>query len=348
MIIESIGVVWGKKYIDNFFKYTLPYFITNKNIYYINQKKLILNVIFKKSEKNIVDIYPKKKFLNIIYYPDFIFNKNKYEVHSAIIKKFIKKINSSSYIFLMYPDQIISDEFFKILLSDNNYSLYFKPGLKIKLNNENRKFIKRNLIRGITSKKLTKFIINNLHIKMKLMTINDSYFNNAPAWIIYKTDKTLITKSFHLTPLLIKNQLIKNSNFNVKKGIDDYISSNFLTKKIKFFENSKKISWASYEAENINNHINFKYSKNFFYSIKWIKSCTTDYQKYLFIKYTYLLSNNYESTNYFIKFKFFLILFLNIINLINLSYYLLTLRVKFVNLFRNIYNLFFSNTLVKR
>ena len=35
---------------------------------------------------------------------------------------------------------------------------------------------------------------------------------------------------------------------------------------IKFFDNSKKISWASYEVENINNYVNFKYSKNFFYS----------------------------------------------------------------------------------
>lgn len=328
MIIESIGVVWGKKYIDNFFRYTLPYFITNKNIYYINQRKLILNVIFKKSEKNIVDTYPKRKFLNVIYYNDFIFNKNKYEVHSAIVKRFIKKINSNNYIFLMYPDQIISDEFFKCLLSDNNYSLYFKPGLKIKLDNENRNFIKKNLIHGITSEKLTKFIINNLHIKMKLMTINDNYFNNAPAWILYKTDKTLITKSFHLTPLLIKNQLIKNSNFNVKKGIDDYISSNFLTKKIKFFRDTKKISWASYETEKMHDYHNFKYTRSFYYSIKWINSCTSDYQKYLFNKYTYFLSTNYENNNYFTNIQFYLMLIYNFTNLKNLLNFFMKLKNK--------------------
>ena len=244
----------------------------------------------------------------------------------------------------MYPDQIISNELFKNLLLENNYSLYFKPGLRIKLNNQNRQFFKNIEANGINSNKLTKFIIKNLHIKMRMMTINDVYFNNAPAWILYNNKYNLLLKSFHLTPLLIKNELIKNCNFDFKKGIDDFISSNFLTKKVKFFENSKRICWASYESENMMDYINFKNSKNFFYSIKWIKSCTSNYQKYLFRKYTYVLSTNYENTNYFIKFKFFLTLFLNVINLRNLyvinlrnlSYYLVSLRVKFVNLFRNI------------
>lgn len=328
MIIQSVGVVWGKSYIDNFFKYTLPFFITKKNLYYISQKKLILNVIFKKSEENIVKDYPTSKFLNIFFFPDFLFNKNKYQVHSIIIKKFLKKINSSNYIFLMYPDTIISSELFKNLLLEKNYLLYFQPGLRIKLNNDNKKYIKQISFSGIDSNKLSKFIINNLHKKMRMMTINDVYFNNAPAWILYKEKYNLIVKSFHLTPLLIKNQLIKNCNFDIKKGIDDFISSNFLTKKIKIFENTKKICWASYETENINDYANFKYTKNLFYSIKWIKSCTSDYQKYLFRKYTYFLSTKYENTNYFIKLRFYLTLFLNVINLRNLLYFLLTLKNK--------------------
>ena len=156
-----------------------------------------------------------------------------------------------------------------------------------------------------------------------MMTINDDYFNNAPAWVLYKTNYDLFIKSFHLTPLLIKNALIKNSNFDVKKGIDDFISSNFLTKKIKVFQNSKKICWASYEFENEKEFIQFKYSKNLLISINWVKNCTSEYQRYLFKKYTFRLSTNYNNKNYFIRFKIFfnilvsLINYKNLLNLIN-------------------------------
>lgn len=315
MIIESIGVIWGQKYIENFFQYSIQHFISIKNIDYIKQKKLNFNIIFKQSEINIVEKLENKNhlpFINKIFLPDYYFQGNKYETHSYLIKKFLKTIHDNSYVFLMYPDTIISNNFFKVLFeTKNDYDLFFMPGLKTVINNENKFFYEKKDYLGISTSLLTNFIYNNLHVKMKLMTLNDKYYNNAPAWLIYNDPKGLIVRSFHLTPILFKNKLIKNNISNNNSGIDEQLTSNYLTNKIKFFSNTKKISWCSYEDETAEDFEIYKNTKNFKASIIWIDSCVTNYQKFLFKKYVFYLSPKFENIKYLKLIKFpFLIPFL--------------------------------------
>ena len=297
----------GEKYIENFFKYSIGHFLSQQNISYIKEKKLQLNVIFKESEKNIVEKFINKNhisFINQIFVPDYKFKKNKYESHSYLVSEFIKKVSSEKYIHLMYPDQIISNNFFEVLFKNNdNFDLYFMPGIRTVIKNENINFLEKINITGIDTKSLTNFIYNNLHIKIKLMTLNNKYYNNAPAWLIYNDPKGLVLKSFHLTPILIKNNLIKNNIDKEFIGIDDFISSIYLTDKIKFFNNSKEICWCSYETERIEDFNIFKNTKDFETTNDWIDKCVTDYQKFLYKKYIFYLTYNDENLESLKKIK---------------------------------------------
>lgn len=223
----------------------------------------------------------------------------------------------------MYPDQIISKNFFQFLFKNKNYyELFFMPGLKIALNKNNKIFLKKKNISGIETKELSKFINNNLHVKMKLMTINNEYYNNAPAWLIYKNPNELIVKSFHLTPIMFKNKLIKYYNPNNKIGIDDYLTKNFLSNKIKFIENSNNVAWCTYENENLNNFSSFKNTKSYIESFRWIESCTSKYQQYLFKKYVFHLFANKKYTDKLKKIKISFILFNLLFSLYKFSKYL--------------------------
>ena len=102
MIIETVTVVWGKEYINDFFNLSLKSLVLDTNLKFIKNKKLTINVIFKEGEKIFVQSFLNKKkngHINAIFYPDIFFEGNKYECHSRIVKKFIRNIDQNSYIF---------------------------------------------------------------------------------------------------------------------------------------------------------------------------------------------------------------------------------------------------------
>ena len=287
MILETATIVWGRSYIEDFFNLSLKSLLTEENIFYINNRKLIINVIFKESEKELVNSFlkdEKSKYINIIFYSDKYFVGNKYMCHSNIIKFFIKDINEENYIFFFYPDMILSKNFLKNILKYEKYDLVFFLAPRVIKEKFLKNFDQHKISLGISEDHLNEFIINNLHIKMKLMTINSKFFNGAIGWLIQKEPNGLIIKSFHHTPVIIKKKIINTALINTNVGIDDYLSDFKLTHKAKIIESSQDISWCSLEEDEPNLYIeaNFKYESVF----KWLTQQTTSYQKINFVKFT--------------------------------------------------------------
>ena len=69
MIIETATVVWGKEYINDFFNISLRSLLSGKNLEYIKDKKLIINVIFKEGEKIFVQSFlnEKKMIISMLF-----------------------------------------------------------------------------------------------------------------------------------------------------------------------------------------------------------------------------------------------------------------------------------------
>ena len=87
---------------------------------------------FKTYPKYIVEKLENKNhlpFINKIFLTDYYFQGNKYETHSHLIKKFLKTIHDNSYFYLMYPDQIISNNFFKVLFEIKKSNLVLSEKL---------------------------------------------------------------------------------------------------------------------------------------------------------------------------------------------------------------------------
>ena len=293
MIIETATVVWGRSYIEDFFNLSLKSLLTQENIFYISNRKLIINVIFKESEKELVNSFLKEeisKYINIIFYSDKYFVGNKYMCHSNIIKFFIKDINEENYIFFFYPDMILSKNFLKNILKYEKYDLVFFLAPRVIKEKFLKNFDQHKISLGISEDHLNEFIINNLHIKMQLMTINSKFFNGAIGWLIQKEPNGLIIKSFHHTPIIIKKKIINAALIKTNVGIDDYLSDFKLTHKAKIIESSQDISWCSLEEDKPNLYIeaNFEYESVF----NWFTQQTTSYQKENFVKFTTYFSSS--------------------------------------------------------
>ncbi len=287
MIIETATVVWGRSYIEDFFNLSLKSLLTKENIFFISNRKLIINVIFKENEKELVNSFlkdEKSKYINIIFYSDKYFVGNKYMCHSNIIKFFINDINEENYIFFFYPDMILSKNFLKNILEYEKYDIVFFLAPRVIKEKFLKNFDQHRISQGISEDHLNEFIINNLHIKMQLMTINSKFFNGAIGWLIQKEQNGLIIKSFHHTPIIVKKKIINTKLINTNLGIDDYLSSRKLTHKIKIIENSEHISWCSLEEDKPNLYIESNIENGIVF--RWFAQQTSSYQKKNFVKFT--------------------------------------------------------------
>ena len=292
MKIETATVVWGQSYIEDFFNLSLKSLIIDENISFIKNQSLIINVIFKESEKDLVDTFLEKEnnnLINVIYYPDTFFQGNKYECHSNIIKNLIKDFDIEDYIFFYYPDMILSKNFIKNIFNFNKFDVVFFTAPRIKKENFVYNFTSKIISNGIDEKILNKFIINNLHIKMHLMNVDSKYFNGAISWLINLNEYGMIIKSFHQTPLIIKRKIVDTDIINLKIGIDDYLSEIKLGPVSKIIEDSEKFSWCSFEndSKELYQETNVKLKS----IIEWISTQTTDYQRKNFL----------ISSSYFVK-----------------------------------------------
>ena len=287
MIIETATVVWGKEYINDFFNISLRSLLSGKNLEYIKDKKLIINVIFKEGEKIFVQSFLNEKkndHINAIFYPDTFFEGNKYECHSHIVKKFIRNIDQNSYIFFFYPDMILGKNFIKNIQEYHKYDLVFFPAPRIKKEKFINYFTNNIAQHGIDEEILNKFIIDNLHIKMHLMNIDSKYFNGAINWLINLNEYGMSIKCFHHTPIIIKRKIIDIDAIDHKIGIDDYISRMKLGSTSKIIEDSEKISWCSFENDfkELHQETNLKFKS----IIDWISYQTTMYQIKNFLNHT--------------------------------------------------------------
>ena len=296
MIVETATVVWGKNYIEDFFNLSLRSLIIEENLSYIKNQKLLINVIFKESEKNLVEPFlknEKNKLINAIFYSDYFFEGNKYECHSKVIKNLIKNLSKESYIFFFYPDMILSKNFVNNIFNFDKYDLVFLPAPRVQKELFINSFNNGILSNGIDEKTLNNFIVNNLHIKMHLMNLESKYFNGAISWLININKFGMIIKSFHQTPIIIKNKLIDINNIDSKIGIDDFFSQVELSSNFKIIEDSEKISWCSLENEDKNLYIetNVKVKSIF----EWISSQTTKHQRENFVNFTSYFANSPEN-----------------------------------------------------
>ena len=294
MKIETATVVWGETYIKNFFNYSLKSILINQNIPYIQNGDLIINIIFRNKDREIVEKYLKEKNsqnINAVFFPDENFIGNKYTCHSKIVNKFIQEINSEKYVLFYYPDMILSKNFVKNLMNYEKFELIFFPAPRVIEKNFKMKFNKDQIIEGIDEFTLNEFIINNLNIKMKLMTSNSDYFNGAIGWLIFKSSRGLIIKSIHQTPVIVKKKLLENLNIDFNKGLDDYLSSIKITDNFKMLDNSKNLSWCS--LENDIPELYLKSKIQYEPIINWINLHTNKFQRKNF-----LMNNSYFVKNH--------------------------------------------------
>ena len=297
-MIKSVTIAWGKKYLDNYFKFH------EANSIYFNKIKTRIKfyLINKLSEENFIKEKIKHYHgcIKNISLPDTYFRGNKYIAHKNILNLIINnkskiKFYNEDFIFLGYPDTIFSSDLFIDLIKKTNFKIIFCPGPRIIEKKKELDYLFKKKKIFLKSEVLSKIIINNLHPKMDLMTINSKYFNNAPAWIIDKNKYGIKIKSHHLTPLMFKKKLLNNKLYSYLV-IDDYLTNNFLTKKIYVYDNSTKGCWCSFEkkksVKNLESYLN---TKNYFDTLKWIKTCTTKYQRFLIKKFSYLIVENKQN-----------------------------------------------------
>lgn len=292
MNIDIITIAWGKEYIEKYFNNLIPSINDNNyenfdEIYKINlvipdHDKYYLNVFKDLITKNKINIIFKEQGKN--------YSKNKYIEFSEFVEYAVDKL-SLDYFIPLYPDMIVSQNFFKAIYNFYNkksYDLIFLPCPRTNLDNSlfNKSYPNWN-----SEINLTNFILNNCHTKMDYLTWNNKYYNNSPAWLIFKFKKSQLYYCFHMTPLLIKRSILQNQL--IDESFDTYVSSNYSNYSYLVINNSRKLCWLSYE-NSITPDNNFEKSRNLFKSFFAFKIINNKKQQKLGYN-SFLLSNDDKS-----------------------------------------------------
>ena len=220
--------IWGKEYINKFFKSTLLCFVKKENQKIIkslnNNSKFCIwtKKIDKEYLDNLKEIKILRKIINIEYfYIDEIFslyryNTNKYEKLSILQNLFISYSYNQDYLIFIYPDFIFNQKSFSELLNRLTFrhSAIFCPVPQIIYEDVIEKIRENNLDNFL--KNIEKNVFANLHDIVLRTIINKNQISSDSSIITYKQDgKFYLFNSFHIHPLAIKVQK-DNPNFYKK------------------------------------------------------------------------------------------------------------------------------------
>ena len=280
--------VWGKKYLDEFTKYTSNSLIKNlrktgnkKNLLYIWTIKKDLEYLKKK--KIIKEL---SKIINIKFYEfDFIkenyyLKNNKYRFLSILQSLFISSFSfNCKYIWFLYPDFIFSNNSIRFMINklkkNKKLSSIMLPIPQI--NSEDIEYIFKKKGFDFISNNLSSIIINNLHKIVKIYDVRNTQLNTVATSCLHEKEY-LLMNNFHLHPAVIKTD-VKNYNYfnSVFPSLDEGYTNILKEKNIYIPKNSKQVIFASLLGEN-----EYKFPKYDFdidRTIAWCEDHINDFQR---------------------------------------------------------------------
>ncbi len=241
---------WGKKYTKDFLTFFLPSLNENLKIIKNSKKKYSLEIWTLMKDKNYIKKDKLFKSINKkincrFRYIDFIIkdgtqNKfSKYELHETISYIFkTSKCFRYKYLWFFYPDQFFSKKF---ILSINNLTLKNNTDLVLmpSLTCERRKIDKLFKSKKIFNSNFKKIYIDALSKQNKY--INIKHINKYQFLkVIDIYDSSLIIKSFHTHPLVIKtSNNFEGLRYPFYPSHDEGISNFFAKKNIHVVKNLK-------------------------------------------------------------------------------------------------------------
>lgn len=292
MFIDIITIAWGKEYIDKYFNNLIPS-INNNNLENFD-KIFNINLVIPYNDEQYLEVFKdlitKCKINIICKEQNKTSAKNKYIEFSEFIEFGIGKL-SLDYFIPLYPDMVISKNFFKEIynyFNKENYDIIFLPCPRTNLDNS---IFDKTHDDWNSEIKLTSYILNNCHTKMDYLTWNSKFYNNSPAWLIFKFKKSQLYYCFHMTPLLIKKSILQNKSIN--ESFDTYVSAQYFNYSYLVINNSKNICWLSYENSIIPEN-NFKNNRNLLKSFIAFKIINNKNQQKLGYN-SFFLSNDNKS-----------------------------------------------------
>ena len=280
--------MWGKKYLDEFKKYTCNSLIRNlrktnnkKNLIYIWTLKDDLKYL--KKQKIIKDL---KKIIKIKFYVfDFIkekyhFKNNKYVFLSTLQSLFIATFSfNCNYIWFLYPDFIFSDKsikyIFQKLKKNKELSSIMVPIPQVNLEAIESSHKKWGY--DYIEKNLNEIIIKNLHEIVKIFDVRNTELNTVSVSCIHEKDY-LLMNNFHLHPVVIKTDEKNYSYFNsVFPSLDEGYTSTLKNKKIYIPKSSDEVAFMSLLPQN---EYKFqKYKFNIEETSTWCETHVNEFQR---------------------------------------------------------------------
>lgn len=307
-MIDIVTVAWGDETIERYFKYCLRSLTSKNNSYFINKFKITINLICDQQDEKCLNKYRDtiiKEKINIIYERSGVILLNKYNKHTSYFLKNLS-IFSNQNIIPLYPDAIVSFNFLQKIIETlkkkDDLEIIYLPGPKI--NSIALKNIDLNKSEWNSEKNISNLILEYSHSKMNYLTVNNKYFNNAPAWLVFQTNNFMVFNCFHMTPLCFKKKIVNISS--ASDSLDVYLSKIALNHKTFVFDNSHEIAWVSYENDEGKISTFFKIH-NFKDSIHWIKNQTNSDQRDIGLN-SYIVSTNKLSKKiiFFLKKTFYI------------------------------------------
>ena len=292
--------IWGDKYIESFFKKSLPSLLSKDNFFFIdkNYQFEVCFITIKKCRsliKKNLDCSNFKFDYNIINIP--YRDNSDFPLHKSYVKTF-KKYNQTKnkpYFILLNSDSIFTNTFFKEVIQElekKNYNLVLDFPLRIKISKE-KKF------ENFTYKNLLKFAHENLSnfTKMSICNSNDMFDYNSNYLVFKINNKNFIISSFLLHPIIFRPK-----HKSIKKGLVDFLLAEKYSSRSNTLILNNKSNKIMHLAIDNNNH---KFNLDFFNAVKYainLSFWTTKSNRYYSNSLFYFIQNKI-SKNKMNKFK---------------------------------------------
>ena len=303
--------VWGKKYIENFSKYSLECLL--RNLKSLEKKKLVgskLEIWTLKKDVNKINKLKKIKHLRKIIDVNFesidpflnFAKKSRLSKYLtlSILQKIMINSHSSKYDFFwfIYPDFIFSDNLIKNFLSlKKKYDAYFLPVPQLIEEFVQSDYNKNGKI-FTSSSEMQKQILKYLHPIVKICDIEKTE-TNTPSMFMFRRNNTVAFRYYHMHPIIIRNDRQNvNLNYQIFKSLDEEMVEHLNYKNIFITKNSKFALCVSLLGQNevaLLPNVKFSFAE----TNKWVSLHVNKLHQFI-SKFTYIL--NYKNEKYNKKF----------------------------------------------
>ena len=301
--------IWGKKYIDEFDKFTAEALVNN--LKKINNNNNLILIWTTKNDyqhfKKFKNIKKLKKIVKIKFYffdllkDQYILKTSKYSFLSMLQSLMISSISFyCKYIWFLYPDFIFSNSAIsnitKKLRKNSKISGVLMPVPQV--NQESLNTLKKKYGINYILNNLSDIIIDNLHDIVKIYDVRNTTLNTMSVSCIHENDY-LLMNNFHLHPIVIKTD-VKNYDYfaSVLPSLDEGYTRSLNKKKCFYPLKMNEVAFASLLSEK---EYNFKKDNfNLDYAISWCEGHINEFQrKHSNITFTfYKNKGSYKDINF--------------------------------------------------